>query len=108
MLPTDLLSRLQDVRAAIGHLLDHGVEVLSIHIGPATLTPTIHVMPCKYTRNLQSMSTFCPLTWEQRAKHGNVELAWIPGTSERLTPEALRQSIATFIGDSSHANPTHP
>lgn len=80
MRANQMLDQLRDATAAVGELLDHQVEILSLHIGPAPLPPTLRVMAGPFTQRLQAGAKCCELTGEYRYALDRVEVAWVSGT----------------------------
>lgn len=90
-----VLRQIKDVEAAVGHLIDKGIEVVSIHIGPVNLPPTIRVRPCDWTATLRSRAQASIVTGEMRLMMRDYELAWseaeTPGSQIARLNHALRE-----------------
>lgn len=64
------------VNAAVSHLLDIGVEITSIHIGPTHALPVIRVKPSQHTHRLQQLGTASQIGGETHIRQREYELAW--------------------------------
>lgn len=71
-----LLKQCREVDAAVGHLLDIGVEVVSVHIGPTHDLPIIRVLPGEHTRQLARLGTVRTIGGEIHISQRYYKLAW--------------------------------
>jgi len=83
-----VLAQIRDVEAAVGHMFDKGIEVVSIHIGPVNLPPVIRVKACDWTDSLRAKAEPCVIFGEMRVQMVHYELSWAEPADGNASPMA--------------------